>query len=99
MKINQRSLNQTGSSPLARSQGVSDPAAGGERSGTNRRADTDQVEVSQFSSQLLAMARADPPGRTTYVDQLAEAVRTGQYNPDSLATSRGIIAEAFGNAS
>lgn len=99
MKVNQQSLDQTGASQLARSQGTLGTTPGGERSGASQRADTDQVQVSQFSSQLLAMARANPPGRTAYVDQLAAAVRTGQYNPDSLQTSRGIIAEAAGNVS
>jgi anti-sigma28 factor (negative regulator of flagellin synthesis) len=99
MKVNQRSLDQTASSQLARSQGTSGTTSGGDRSGASRRSGGDQVEVSQFSSQLLALARADSPGRAAYVDQLAAAVSAGQYNPDSLQTSRGIIAEAFGNVS
>jgi hypothetical protein len=99
MKVNQRPLDQTGASQLARSQGTSGTTAGGERSGASQRAEADQVQVSQFSSQLLAIARANPPGRAAYVDQLAAAVRTGQYNPDSLQTSRSIVAEAAGNVS
>lgn len=97
MRVNDRIL--TGTTPaesgrtqesqkLNRSQGTTSGTGASDKSG-------DQVE---FSSTLGALSRAmsaDGSARSSRVQALAAQYQSGDYQPDSAATARGMISEAL----
>src|SRR5947208_27066 len=68
-------------------------------SGSSRAAGTsgseDRVEFSNTLETLSRVIGADDASRAERVDQLAAQYAAGAYQPDSPATSRGMMAEAF----
>lgn len=65
---------------------------GGAESGSQ----TDQVELSELGLELLRLAKSDPK-REARIAQLASEYETGRFEPDSSATARKLVDDAFHN--
>jgi hypothetical protein len=97
MKVQDFYLNQC-ATPQVGGAGAADPAA---PASTRKPGETkagqgsDQVQLSGLSGQLLQTLGAGSADLALRLEKLAAHYRSGRYQPDSLATSRGIIAEAM----
>ncbi len=67
----------------------------GYRAGSGSAGGGDQVELSSALGTLSRAMTAYGSGRQTQVSALTAQYQSGSYRPDSLATSRGMIAEAL----
>lgn len=62
---------------------------------SSRTAASDQVELSGTLGRLSQALSTQGTERAAHVASLAAAYRSGAYQPDSLGTSRGLVAEAL----
>ena len=68
------------------------------RTGQNRGssgATADGVQLSSFAGRISRGLEAAEGSRAEYVNRIAEALRNGTYQTDSLAISRGLVEEAI----
>ena len=97
MRVNDR--NALG--PAAAEAGRTADTQKSDRTGTGRvgGADpsSDRVEFSASLSRLSRAISVDSAQRNSNVQTLASAYQAGTYQPQSLGTSRGLIAEAAGS--
>lgn len=99
MKVNDATLNQTSASQLGRAAGADQAGSSGGRGGASQAAgDADQVQLSDFYSQLLTKANSPSPDQSARLQQLSAAVRGGTYNVDAAALSSRIVDDALSNA-
>ena len=96
MRVNDTSLNSTAASQSTKAQEVQNSTSQAARkAAAGQSAQTDQVEISSFSTKVMQAASADSPERTAKVEKLAAEYKAGRYQPDSAATSRGIVNDAM----
>jgi anti-sigma28 factor (negative regulator of flagellin synthesis) len=97
MKVNETSLNQAAASQLGKAREAEAAKAGGAKpaSGPQPREESDRVHLSDLTGRLVQMLSTDSPDRVARVDKLAADFKAGRYQPDSQATSRGIINDAM----
>jgi Anti-sigma-28 factor, FlgM len=67
----------------------------GHRPGSGTASGGDQVELSSALGALSRAMTAYGSGRQSQVSALTEQYQSGNYRPDALATSRGMVAEAL----
>ncbi len=99
MKIYDRNLTGASASEAGRAQELQ--KAGGSGSGKpagNGGAASDSVEFSGALGALSRILASSDTSRATRVQSLASQYQSGNYTPNSLATSRGIIEESLGAA-
>jgi len=98
MRVNDGSLaGTTGESGRAEETQRTDRAAGARTGGSGAAGTTDRVELSDALGSLSRALSSYGSGRAARVEQLAAQYRSGQYQADALATSRGLVAEALGS--
>lgn len=98
MKVFDRNLTPASAPESGRTQetGRSERGDGVARSGSSGAGGSgDRVELSGTLSSLARALTGFSAGRAERVAQLASAYRAGTYRPDSVATSRGMIADAL----
>jgi anti-sigma28 factor (negative regulator of flagellin synthesis) len=100
MKVNESSLNQAAASQLGKTQQPAAVKPGGPTKGgeAQPRQQSDQVQLSDFSSRLLQTSGAQSPSRAAKVEKLAADYQAGRYQPNSQATSQRIVDDAIGHA-
>ena len=92
MKVDQRYLEQAGTTRLDRPQEAQSTSSGKAKSGkTGSGERSDQVELSNLSEHLLDAAKTDQPGHAARLEQLAAAVRGGTYHMDDAETAKKLI--------
>jgi len=69
------------------------------RTGAAGAGSEDRVEFSNTLGRLSKAMAADGSSRANHVQALAAQYQSGNYRPDSLATSRGMVSEALGAGS
>ena len=95
MKVNDRNLV----GPMAESARTQETqrAEGHSRSGATRMGGgLDRVELSSAAGSIARALGADDSDRAARLSTIAADYQAGRYQPDSLATSRGLIAESQG---
>jgi hypothetical protein len=96
MRIYNRDLTGTGTAESGRAQEAQKPersataASSGSGSGSG-----DRVELSSGLASVSRALGANNSDRTNRVQQLTAEFGSGDYQPNSLATSQGIVAEAI----
>lgn len=98
MTVNESSLNQAAASQLGKAQGAEAVKPGGARKAGEVQApqqQSDRVQLSDLSSRLVQMASMESPERVARVDKMAAEFKAGRYQPNSQATSAGIIQDAM----
>lgn len=97
MKVNESSLNQAAASQLGKAREAEAVKPGGAKpvSGPQPQQESDRVHLSDLTGRLVQMLSTDSPDRVARVDKLAADFKAGRYQPDSQATSRGIINDAM----
>jgi anti-sigma28 factor (negative regulator of flagellin synthesis) len=100
MKVHESSLNQAAASQLGKAREAEAVTLGGSKKSSEAqpRQESDRVQLSELSGQLLATQSAESPQRATRVEKLAVDYRAGRYQPNSLETSRRIVDDAIGHA-
>jgi hypothetical protein len=97
MKIYDRNLNSTSAADTGRAQeskNLSRTGTGDSRS-TGVSAVNDRVEFSGTMSRLSRTLATFDTSRADKVQTLTAEYQSGNYIPDSAATSRGMVAEAM----
>ena len=94
VNLTSSSMAQTGRTQETQS---GDRVANG-RSGTSGGAGSDRVELSSTLGHLAQALAADGSNRAARVQALAAQYQSGRYQADSMATGRGMIAEALAGA-
>jgi flagellar biosynthesis anti-sigma factor FlgM len=96
MRIYDRDLTGTASAESGRSQETQrakqETATTQSQSGS---ASSDRVELSSGLAGVTRALAAYGSDRTSKVQQLAAQFQSGSYNPDSLAISQGMVAQAL----
>lgn len=95
MRVDDRNLTGVPASEPGRTQETQ--RAGRENSyspGSGTAGGSDQVELSSTLGSLSRAMAAYGAGRQSRVAALGAQYRAGNYQPDSLATSRGMVSEA-----
>ncbi len=97
MKVGDSNLNNAAASQLGQARQTEAVAPGGAKKATGAQAQsqTDRVQLSNLSGQLLQLAGVDSPERAARVEQLAADFKAGRYQPNAAATSRGIVDDAM----
>jgi anti-sigma28 factor (negative regulator of flagellin synthesis) len=96
MRINDRDLTGTASAESGRSQETQ--RANQETSTTpssSAAASTDRVELSSGLASVARALAAHGSDRASKVQNLATQFQSGNYQPDSLATSQGMVSQAL----
>jgi hypothetical protein len=92
-------VNLTGSSAAesgrAQETQRSDRGGGARTGGAGANGSSDRVEFSSTLGRLSQAMAADGSSRASQVQALAAQYQAGKYQPDSLATSKGMVAEAL----
>ena len=100
MRIYDRDLTGSASAESGRSQETQradrDSAAGISQSPASSG---DRVELSSGLASVTRALAAYGSSRAGKVQQLTDQFHSGNYHPDSLATSRGMVAQALSGAS
>jgi hypothetical protein len=92
MKVNDSALTNASAARL----GGTAPAEG--RPGTRKSEQApagDTVQLSELSSRLAQRLEPSNPDRAAHLERLTALVRSGDYNPDPVEISRGIVDEAL----
>ena len=98
MKIYDRNLTGTSASETGQAQETQSLSRAGKTNSQSRISSdgsNDRVEFSGTLSQLSRALTAFESSRSHRVQTLAANYRSGNYKPDSAATSRGLVAEAL----
>jgi anti-sigma28 factor (negative regulator of flagellin synthesis) len=93
MKVNDSALTNAPASRLGGAKPAEDRP--GARKPETGAASRDTVQLSELSSRLAQPLESSSPERAAHLERLAALVRSGDYNPDALEISRGIIDEAL----
>jgi anti-sigma28 factor (negative regulator of flagellin synthesis) len=92
-------VNLTGSSAAESSRAQetqrSDRAGGTRTAGAGASGSSDRVEFSSALSRLSQALSTDGSARAGRIQALAAQYQSGSYRTDSLATSKGIVADAL----
>ncbi|HLK66983.1 MAG TPA: flagellar biosynthesis anti-sigma factor FlgM [Bryobacteraceae bacterium] len=92
-------VNLTGASAAesgrAQATQQTDRAASARGGGANAYGSSDRVEFSSTLGRLSQAMTADSSARTNRVQALAAQYQSGSYRPDSLSTSKGMVADAL----
>jgi anti-sigma28 factor (negative regulator of flagellin synthesis) len=97
MKIYDRNLTGTSAAETGRtqeSQNLSRAATGKSANTGGVDGSTDRVEFSGTLSRLSRVLNTFESTRASRVEALAGQYQSGNYKPDSAATSKGLVAEA-----
>lgn len=97
MRIYDVNLTGTSAAESGRAQETqrSDRAGGARTGGTGANGTGDRVELSSTLGSLSQALSADGSARARQVQSLAAQYESGNYRPDSAATSKGLVAEAL----
>ena len=97
MRVYDLNLTSTSAAATGRAQETqrADQAASSRAGGSGTAASGDRVEFSSTLGRISQALAADGSDRASRVQALAAQYRSGQYQPDSMATSRGMISEAL----
>jgi hypothetical protein len=97
MKIFDRSLTGTSASETGRAQETQSVGRAGTGKSPTRGVDgsNDRVEFSGSLSRLSQTLNTFESTRATRVQGLAAEYRSGNYKPNSAATSKGLVADAM----
>jgi len=97
MRVYDVNLTSTSAAQSGRAQETqkADRAGSGRAGGSGTAGNGDRVEFSSTLGRLSQALAADGSDRASRVQALAAQYQSGQYQPDSLATSRGMISEAL----
>jgi flagellar biosynthesis anti-sigma factor FlgM len=92
-------INNQPTPPSAAQAGKTDAtqSASGRRGSLGRTSSgsgADGVELSTLAERISQGLEVAEGSRAAYVSRIAESIRSGQYQVDSLAISRGLIDEA-----
>jgi flagellar biosynthesis anti-sigma factor FlgM len=98
MRIYDRDLTGTASAESGRSQETqkTDRDATTSTSSQSGSSSGDRVELSSGLASVSRALAADGSSRASKVQQLTAQFQSGTYNPDSLAISQGMVAQALG---
>ena len=96
MKIpdNLNGINGAGIGGAERARGAEQTQQPGSGRTAERRGDADEVQLSGLS-RAVRLTTEDTPERLEKVQQLHDAVQSGQYQPDSQEVSNKLIDEAL----
>jgi len=98
MKIYDQNLTGTSATESGRSQEAQRTGrAGSPATGATAGGDGDQVELSDTLNSLSRAMSSYSGSRSAKVQALAAQYQSGAYQVNSLATSRGMVAEALAN--
>jgi anti-sigma28 factor (negative regulator of flagellin synthesis) len=98
MKIYDRNLTGTSASETGQAQEAQSLSRTGKTTSQIRSGldgSNDRVEFSGTLSQLSRALSAFESSRATRIQSLAAEYRSGNYKPDSAATSKGLVTEAM----
>ena len=95
MKVYDSNLTGTSAAQTGRAQETQKVGNENARTGAAKSGSEDRVEFSSTLSRLSNAMAADGSSRANRVQALAAQYQSGQYRPDSLATSRGMVSEAL----
>ena len=96
MKIYDRDLTGASAAESGRAQESQKPDKGNSsRSSSAAQGSGDRVELSSTLSRVSRAMTSYQSDRAARVQALAAQVQAGSYQPDSLGTSRGMVAEAL----
>jgi flagellar biosynthesis anti-sigma factor FlgM len=91
-------INNQPTAPSAAQAGKTDATQSAGRRGslgrTSSGSGADGVELSTLAERISQGLEVAEGSRAAYVSRIAESIRSGQYQVDSLAISRGLIDEA-----
>jgi len=98
MRVYDVNLSSASAAESGRAQETqkADRAGSSRTEGSGVAGSGDRVEFSSTLGRLSQVLAADSAGRASRVQAFAAQYQSGQYRPDSLATSRGMISEAVG---
>ena len=97
MKVYDNNLSGTSAAPTGRAQETQKTGSENARTGSVKPGSKSEDRV-EFSSTLGSLSRAmaaDGSSRANRVQALAAQYQSGNYRPDFLATSRGMVSEAL----
>ena len=94
MKIDQQNVNQSGGAGGAQQTGGVTGGRGGASSKSAYGLGSDSVELSSLSEAVRAYT-TESPERSQAISQIGKDIQKGNYQVDSLAVSRGLIADAL----
>ncbi len=97
MKVQDSSINQAAVSHAGRAGEAGALAPGSSKKGSGAQLQNDHVQLSDLSGRLVEMLREDAPDRAARIAKLTAEYRGGRYQPNALAASQGIVAEALAN--
>jgi anti-sigma28 factor (negative regulator of flagellin synthesis) len=98
MRVNDLNLTGTSAAPSGATQEAKQTARGSSAAAglTNSGSSGDRIEFSNTLTSLSSAMSSYGTDRAAKVQALAAQYRSGNYRPDSLATSRGMVSEALG---
>ena len=97
MKIDQQNIQQSGGAGGAQQTGGAQQVKGGRGASSSKSAyglGSDSVELSSLSEAVRAYT-TESPERSQGISQIGRDLQKGNYQIDSLAVSRGVIADAL----
>ena len=97
MKVQDSSINQAAVSHAGRAGEAGAVTPGSSKKGSGAQFQNDHVQLSDLSGRLVEMLGAEAPDRTARIEKLTAEYRSGRYQPDALAASQGMVAEALAN--
>lgn len=96
MKVYDRNLSGASTAEAGRAQETQQLDRSGQaRTGSSRSGSEDRVELSSTLTRLSRALSASGSSRASQVQALAAQYQSGNYRPNSLATSRGMVSEAL----
>jgi len=96
MKVYDRNLSGASAAEAGRTQEAQQPNRSEQaRAGSSRTGSEDRVELSGTLTRLSQALSAFGTSRASRVQALAAQYQSGNYSPDSLATSQGMVSEAL----
>jgi anti-sigma28 factor (negative regulator of flagellin synthesis) len=97
MKVYDVNLTGTSATESGRTQGTQRADRGDTTQASKEGSGGDRVELSGTSSRIAHAISSYSADRAGKVQALAQQYQSGTYQPDSVKTSQGIIAEALGS--
>jgi hypothetical protein len=95
MKIYDNNLTGTSAAQTGRTQETQKAGNQNGRTAASKSGSEDRVEFSSTLSRLSNAMAADSSSRASHVQALAAQYQSGNYRPDSFATSQGMVSEAL----
>lgn len=94
MRIYDGNLSGAGDAGRAAETQRTDRTSGSRAGGASAPSNGDRVELSNTLGSLSRALSSHSSGRAARVRELTAQVASGQYRPDSKATSRGMVSDA-----